>query len=371
MEVLAIIPARGGSKKVPGKNIRPLNGVPMLHYSIREARRSRHITRVIVSTDDEAIARVAREGGAEVPFLRPTELAGDRVTDLPVFQHAIRHLESTEGYRPEIIAHLRPTAPLRRAEHIDAGIDMLLNSDADSVRSVTAAGQHPHKMWRFEGTELRPFLPGLSLADEPFNQPRQLLPPAFIQNGSVDIVRREVILDRNSMTGRKILGLLMDELDSINVDHEEDFLLAELLMRRRETAAARAVAPAADPNAQVGPEARTLCVDIDGVLAVPRADLKYAECEPIPGAADALRRLRDRGFFVALFTGRHFNRLGETRGWLERHGIPYDHLVMGKPTARYYIDDRGITFRGDWTEVEREIGGPSGGSIKKPVIDPG
>lgn len=234
MEILAIIPARGGSKKVPGKNIRPLNGVPMIHHSIREAKRSRLITRVVVSTDDEAIATVARQGGAEVPFLRPAELAGDHVTDLPVFQHAIRFLEETEGYRPAIIAHLRPTAPLRRAEHIDAGIEMLLGSDADSVRSVTLAGQHPHKMWRFEGAELRPFMPHLTLADEQFNQPRQLLPPAFIQNGSVDVVRREVIMDLHSMTGRKILGLLMDEMESVNVDHEEDFLLAEVLLRRRE-----------------------------------------------------------------------------------------------------------------------------------------
>ena len=138
---------------------------------------------------------------------------------------------------PELIAHLRPTAPLRRAEHIDAGIDLLLSSDADSVRSVTVAGQHPYKMWRFEGPELRPFMPHLALADEQFNQPRQLLPPAFIQNGSVDIVRRDVIMTLHSMTGRKILGLLMDELDSVNVDHEEDFLLAEVLLRRRGTAA--------------------------------------------------------------------------------------------------------------------------------------
>ncbi len=234
MDILAIIPARGGSKKVPGKNIRDLNGAPMIHHSIREAKLSRHITRIIVSTDDEAIAAVARAGGAEVPFLRPAELAADHVTDLPVFQHALKLLEEREGYRPEIVAHLRPTAPLRRAEHIDAGIDLLLGSDADSVRSVTIAGQHPHKMWRFEGAELRPFMPQLTLADEQFNQPRQLLPPAFIQNGSVDIVRREVIMERNSMTGRKILGLLMDELDSVNVDHEEDFLLAEVLLRRRE-----------------------------------------------------------------------------------------------------------------------------------------
>ena len=234
-QILALIPARGGSKKVPGKNIRPLAGKPMIAYAVEAAKESRFITRVIVSTDDDAIAAAAREAGAEVPFRRPTELGGDRVTDLPVFQHALRWLEERENYRPELVVHLRPTAPLRRAEHIDAGIEKLLaHPEADAVRSVMPATQHPHKMWKFDGKRMRPFLPGLSMADEQFNQPRQALPEAFIQNGSVDVVRREVILEKNSMTGSVVLGMIMDELDSVNVDQEEDFLLAELLMKRRE-----------------------------------------------------------------------------------------------------------------------------------------
>ncbi len=235
MNILALIPARGGSKKVPGKNIRPLAGKPMIAYAVDEATRSRHITRVIVSTDDAAIAAAARTAGAEVPFLRPAELGGDRVTDLPVFQHALRWLEENEGYQPELVVHLRPTAPLRRAEHIDAGIDLLLASPgADAVRSVMPATQHPHKMWQFDGAQMRPFMPALTMTDEQFNQPRQALPPAFIQNGSVDVVRREVITEKNSMTGQVILGMVMDELDSVNVDQEEDFILAELLMKKRQ-----------------------------------------------------------------------------------------------------------------------------------------
>lgn len=239
MEVLAIIPARGGSKKVPGKNIRPLSGKPMIAYSVEEALRSRYITRTIVTTDDDAIAAAGRAAGAEIPFKRPAELGGDHVTDLPVFQHALQWLADEENYRPEIVVHLRPTAPLRTAEHIDRGIAMLLESDADAVRSVTAVTQHPYKMWRFDGTRILPFMPHLTMADEQFNQPRQLLPPAFIQNGSVDVVRARVIMERGSMTGEVVLGMEMDGLDSVNVDHEEDFLLAEFLMSKRAQKAAR------------------------------------------------------------------------------------------------------------------------------------
>jgi N-acylneuraminate cytidylyltransferase len=233
MEVLAIIPARGGSKKIPRKNIRLLGGRPMLAWSVLAAQASRLVTRIIVSTDDEEIARVARECGAEVPGLRPAELAGDRVTDLPVFQHTLRLLQEKENYRPEVVVQLRPTAPLRRAEHIDRAVELFQQRRPDCVRTITAATQHPYKMWRMEGEQLQPFMPHLTMAEEMFNQPRQTLPPAFIQNGSVDVIDPRCIVEKNSMTGAVVLGLLMEEIDSVNVDQEEDFLLAELLMKQR------------------------------------------------------------------------------------------------------------------------------------------
>ena len=235
MHVLALIPARGGSKKVPGKNIRDLAGKPMIAWSIAAAQSSRHVTRLVASTDDPGIADVARAHGAEIPCLRPAEFATDRATDFPVFDHMLRHLADTEGYHPDLVVHLRPTAPLRRAGHIDAAVDLLLaRPDADCVRTVTPATQHPHKMWRFAGDGvMQPFLDHLSMKDEPFNQPRQALPPAFIQNGSVDVIRAACLLEKKSMTGNLVLGMVMDELDSVNVDQEEDFLLADLLLRRR------------------------------------------------------------------------------------------------------------------------------------------
>ncbi len=196
---------------------------------------SRFINRVVVSTDDEEICSVARHYGAEVPFMRPSELALDHVTDLPVFQHCLSWLMEHEDYTPQIVVHLRPTAPLRTASDIDKGIELLLHSpEADSVRSVCAVGQHPLKMWRIVNGEMEPFIPeqiyGIS---EAYNQPRQKLPKAFVQNGSVDVIRTEVILEKESMTGVKIKPLIMDELVSVNIDSPLDWEIAETLMKGR------------------------------------------------------------------------------------------------------------------------------------------
>jgi len=236
MKIWAIIPARGGSKKVPGKNIRLMAGLPMIAWSIKAARETRVISRIIVSTDDEAIAAVAREHGAEVPFLRPAELAQDDTTDWPVFHHALQFFASHGEGLPEIVVHLRPTAPLRRAEHIQACLDIFLaHPEADSIRTVRRVSEQPYKMWVFagDGRTLRPLMPDSTLEKELFNQPRQALPPAWVQNGSVDIMRASTILEKKSMSGTKILGYEMDEQDSVNVDTETDFLLAEMRLLQR------------------------------------------------------------------------------------------------------------------------------------------
>jgi N-acylneuraminate cytidylyltransferase len=230
-KVIAIIPARGESKAVPRKNIRTLLGKPLIAYSIQEAIKSKFIERIIVSTDDEEIAKIAEAYGAEVPFIRPSELGGDDITDLPVFQHALRWLSDNESYKPDIIAHLRPTAPLRTAKHIDSGIEMLIKSDADAVRSVCLAPKHPYKMWRFEDHTLCPFLSESICGKEAYNMPRQQLPDAFIQNGSIDITRWNTVMAKNSMTGERILGMLMQENESVNIDTEIDLMIAEIILR--------------------------------------------------------------------------------------------------------------------------------------------
>ncbi|MCX6035433.1 MAG: acylneuraminate cytidylyltransferase family protein [Chloroflexi bacterium] len=154
-EVLAIIPARSGSKGIPRKNIRPFAGYPLIAYSIAAALQAETVTRMIVTTDDEEIAEVARQYGGEAPFLRPAELAGDRTLDLPVFQHALVWLAEHENYHPEAIVHLRPTTPLRSPDLVDRAVRVLLDHpEADSVRGLTPAHQNPFKMWLMDDEEL-------------------------------------------------------------------------------------------------------------------------------------------------------------------------------------------------------------------------
>ena len=230
-EVLAIIPARGGSKGIPRKNIRLFAGHPLIAYSIAAARQSQSVTRVIVSTDDEEIAGVAREYGAETPFLRPEELAQDQTLDLPVFQHALSWLEEQEGYRPDVVVQLRPTSPVRPPSLVDEAVKILLSHpEAHSVRGVVPAGQNPHKMWRIDpqNGQMTPLLqvPGL---EEPYNAPRQVLPPVYWQTGHVDAIRPEVIR-KGSMSGRVILPVMVDPAYTVDIDNPRDWARSEWLV---------------------------------------------------------------------------------------------------------------------------------------------
>ena len=190
-EILALIPARGGSKGIPHKNIRNFAGYPLIAWSIAAGLQAETVTRVIVSTDDDEIAVVAREYGAEIPFMRPAELAQDRTPDLPVFEHALKMLEEVDGYKPDVVVQLRPTSPIRPRGMVDEAVHILLShKDADCVRGVVPAGQNPHKMWRFAGDD-KPLKPLLEVEgiDEPYNAPRQSLPPIYWQTGHIDAIR--------------------------------------------------------------------------------------------------------------------------------------------------------------------------------------
>ena len=263
MEILALVPARGGSKSIPRKNIRPLAGHPLIAYSIAAGRQSRLVTRTIVSTDDEEIAAVARQYGAETPFLRPAEFAQDNTTDFPVFTHALEWLKAHEGYQPEILVQLRPTSPIRPPEMVDGAIQLLLEQpEADSVRGIVPSGQNPYKMWRVdENGQMRPLLnvPGIA---EPFNAPRQALPQTYWQTGHIDAIRARTILEKKSLSGETILPLHIDPRYTIDIDTLKDWQRAEGLVTQGDL-----------PMVRPGPGKRPLparvalvVFDFDGVM---------------------------------------------------------------------------------------------------------
>lgn len=248
MKVLAVIPARAGSKSVPHKNIRNIGGKPMLAHSINHAKASKTINRVIVSTDSEEYAKIAKTYGAEVPFLRPAEYATDTALDYDVFYHALTWLKENEHYIPDVVVQLRPTYPIRRSEDIDNMVDMLLkHPEADSVRSMAKATEIPYKMWllKDDGTEngeekhkiLRDgkgaatgqIIPLIKDIPECYNMPRQQLPVVYYQNACIDVFRPKVVLEKHSMSGDCILGYEMNE--NYDIDTEEDFERAMQAMR--------------------------------------------------------------------------------------------------------------------------------------------
>lgn len=225
-DVLAIVQARGGSKGIPRKNLRLLGGHPLVAYSIASGLAAQSVTRLIVSTDDEEIAQFSRQYGAEVPFLRPPELASDEAPDLPLFEHALQWLAAKEGYRPEVVVQLRPTSPFRPRGLIDEAVKLLLDDpQADCVRGVTRPNQNPYKMWRMEEDGyLAPLLD--SQFDEPYNTPRQKLPLTYWQTGHIDVIRYETIMHKRSLTGRTRRPILVASLYCVDIDTPRHFELA-------------------------------------------------------------------------------------------------------------------------------------------------
>jgi CMP-N-acetylneuraminic acid synthetase len=230
-EVLGVIPARGGSKGIPRKNLRALAGVPLIDYTFAAVHESKRLSRTILSTDDADIAARGRAAGIDVPFLRPTELARDDTPSLPVIQHAVGVLEAS-GYRPAIVVVLQPTSPLRRGEHIDGAVDLLLDGGADSVVSVVEVphGFHPLSVLSTENGRLVPFLTGA---------PRDLFrrqdkPAVWARNGAaVYAVRRDVLMERDSLFGDDCRPYVMSRADSVDIDDDLDLLVAEAVLRHR------------------------------------------------------------------------------------------------------------------------------------------
>ncbi|HBI62959.1 MAG TPA: hypothetical protein DDY31_17445 [Lachnospiraceae bacterium] len=325
-EVLAIIPARSGSKSVKDKNIRLIDGKPMIAYSIEHAQQAKCIDRVIVSTDSEEYAAIAREYGAETPFLRPAEYATDTALDFDVFFHALSYLEREEGYIPELVVQLRPTYPIRKIEDIDAMVAYMRgHRDVDSMRCIAPAKEVAYKMWhKDEQGMLSPIMRDIP---ECYNMPRQQLPKVYYQNACIDVIRTEVITMKHSMSGEKIAGYEMD--DNFDIDTEEEFQKAEEYIK-------------------ISKGNKTFVFDIDGVVAKIQKDLDYALSEPNERMVKIINKLYDYGNKIVLFTARGYVTGKDwsqvTKEQMQRWGVKYHELKFGKPNADYYVDDRMISL---------------------------
>lgn len=328
--ILAIIPARSGSKSVKDKNIRIMNGKPMLAYSIGHALSSQLVSRVLVSTDSPEYKKIAIQYGAEAPFLRPRELSGDASLDIEVFDHALRWLEEHEGYHADICVHLRPTHPVRDPQDIDHMVRMLLDDPAlDAVRSVSPASQTPYKMWLFQDGDSGIMSPLASCGvPEAYNAPRQKLPQAYMQNACIDVMRGSTILEKHSMTGDRIAGYRMQY--DFDIDTEEEFLRAERFLLLEEAA-------------RTGKKLK-VCCDIDGVVASKTPGNDYGRAQPLQGNIRMINALYDRGFHITLFTARGYatgiDWKDVTARQMREWGVHYHELLFGKPDADIYIDDK-------------------------------
>ncbi|MBQ8176286.1 MAG: acylneuraminate cytidylyltransferase [Oscillospiraceae bacterium] len=326
-KVIAIIPARSGSKSVKDKNIRCMNNVPMLAYSIKHALEAKYVDRVIVSTDSQEYADIARKYGAEIPFLRPAEISGDKSLDIEVFEHALKWLDENEGYKADYCVHLRPTHPVRNPEDIDKMLEKLDSTGASSVRSLSPAKQTPYKMWLFEDDNK--IAPVASCdVEEAYNAPRQSLPKAYLQNACIDVVRSDVILNEHSMTGKNIHGYVMDY--DFDIDTEEEFLTAERYIMLTETM-------------KTGKKLTVVC-DIDGVIAGKTEGNDYSTAFPITPNIEIINGLHRMGHKIVLFTARGYVTGIDWKETTERQmrewNVEYDELKFGKPNADIYIDDR-------------------------------
>lgn len=231
-KVLGLVLARGGSKRIPSKNIKELNGKPLIGYTIEAAKKSKYLDRIVTSTDSDEIATVAKSFGSETPFLRPSEFAHDTATDFSVFTHALSWLLENESYKPDIVVQLRPTSPLRTTEHIDDAIELLYaHPEADSVRTVAEPEQTPYKMYHLDdGGFLKPLL-CVEGEEESFNLPGQKLPKVYKHVGYGDVMWYDTIVKKNQMTGDKVVPLILNNAFS-GINTLDDWDYYEYLVRK-------------------------------------------------------------------------------------------------------------------------------------------
>ena len=330
-EVIVLIPARGNSKSIPKKNIREFAGYPLIAYSITAALRSDLVDRVIVSTDDAEIADIAREYGAEVPFMRPPELAQDDTVDFPVFEHALIWLAENEDYYPDIVVHLRATSPVYPRTLIDDAITKLMDHPkADSVRGVVPSTENPYKMWRIsQDGWMIPLLQVEGLA-EPFNSPRQALPDTYWQTGHIDAIRRKTILEKRSLSGEVILPIHIPPDFSVDIDTLRDWRRAEQTVLEY---GLDMVFPGKTPRS-LPDDIRLLVLDFDGVLTDDRVYVNAEGIEMVAASRSdgmGLERLRTKTDISVIVMSKETNPVVTAR--CQKLGLPVYQCVENKRQA--------------------------------------
>jgi CMP-N,N'-diacetyllegionaminic acid synthase len=332
--ILAVVPARGGSKGVPLKNLRPVGGVPLVARVSHLVRELGWIDRAVVSTDHPEIAAVAREAGLDAPFMRPPELSGDRIGDIPVLQHALQATEEVDGCTYDIILMLQPTSPLRRPEHVTATVEKLVCGGYDAAWTVnpTDLKYHPLKQLAINADG------SVSLWDPAGENiiARQQLGAIYHRNGAAYALSRDCLIRQGTLLGERSAAVVLDE-PMLSIDTEEDFARVEAALAARN-----------GPGHAAGNSTKTFVVDIDGVLATLVPDNDYGKCGPIPDNICRVNELHAAGHRIILFTARGsatgIDWSEVTRTQLETWGVRYHELRFGKPAADFYIDDRLTTL---------------------------
>lgn len=232
MKILAVIPARGGSKSVPRKNLADVNGRPLISFVIDAALRAKRLHRVVVSTEDDTIARVAADWGAEVPFRRPAELSTDEVSIIPVVVHAMREMDGL-GFSADVVVSLQPTSPFLEAEDIDNAVEKLEKSSAESVASVQPiAHEHPFWVKKLDGDKIVPFN---EYTNESILQ-RQDLPPAYIYDGGIFVRRRRLLetwSGQDFALGEDVRAIVLGGWKSAHIDDELHLELVRVMAERK------------------------------------------------------------------------------------------------------------------------------------------
>jgi CMP-N,N'-diacetyllegionaminic acid synthase len=230
---VALIPARSGSKRVPHKNITPLAGHPLIAYTIAAAKESGVFDAVVVSTDSEQYAAVARHYGAETPFLRPADMSGDTSSDIEWIQHALRHLQS-QGRNYDAFSLLRPTSPCRKPATIRRAWAQFAEEDVDSLRAVEKCEQHPAKMWIVRDKRMHPLAP-MGWGPVPYHSMQYAaLPPVYVQNASLEIAWTRVVLEMGSISGEVLTPFLTEDDEGIDVNRPADWRLLEMALQSGE-----------------------------------------------------------------------------------------------------------------------------------------